>query len=886
MMRLLRKERKWLSIILLACLIISMTPSAGGKAFAAANENETAQSEEKSDQEVPEGYKPIYDGDDLYAIRDDLSAKYILMNDIDLSESTAEGGNLDFGNGWEPIQNFRGELDGNGYRIIGMHIFGDMNGKNVGLFGSVYASEEHYDLIHNLGLIDCDITVNNAGCTGAVMGKLYACYNHNAKYGWRISDCYITGKINSDSSYTGGIIGYMDNEQNYTGMQSIEKSYNEATITGSGSYIGGFVGGIDCERIDFSQCYYAGKIEKENKTQDGAFLGILYTDYDVYPNEYYASCYYINSAASRGDGERSDDSTGIKSYSEKQMQNQKLYTGFDFAETWEFDSFCRDYLYPQLKANRQIRAKQIQITQMPSKTSYQQCDEEDFSDGKIKIIYENGVETELPMTKAVLSGYDMDMLGKQEVTVSYAGCEVNFSIEVSGVDVTEVTLDQEELQMNIRQTEQLTASIAPENASNKEIIWESSDPSVATVSSTGMVQAIARGSATITAYSYDKTKSAECEVEVLVPSVEISIDQKYVKLSLGEDVTLVAEMLPFETTDMVEWSSANSKVATVDEMGKVTAVGGGVTTITATADSGVESECTIEVKIPASGVALSEKTKTLSLGESAVLQAELVPAASTDKLRWTSEDEDIVSVNDEGKIIAYEVGTTRIMVYTENYTYSDSCLVTVTDRVATPEPSPNATVKPSDATSSVKLLMGLNYYSKTLSIGDTLTLKATGTDDKKLGNTRLTWSSSDANIASVDTEGVVTAWAEGTVTITVQDNKGEYDPITCQIIVQHSDATENAKKIKVKIKSVSKIKKNSARISFSVSDSSATSYELRVYCAGKLVRDKEIGACSSYVLRKLKKNKKYTVRVRAITWIDVDYVYGSWSASKKFKTKK
>ena len=53
------------------------------------------------------------------------------MNDIDLSKSTAKGGDLDFGNGWEPIQNFKGELDGNGYRIIGMHIFGDMNKKRL-----------------------------------------------------------------------------------------------------------------------------------------------------------------------------------------------------------------------------------------------------------------------------------------------------------------------------------------------------------------------------------------------------------------------------------------------------------------------------------------------------------------------------------------------------------------------------------------------------------------------------------------------------------------------------------------------------------------------------------------------------------------------------------
>ena len=91
---------------------------------------------------VPEGYTPIYTIDDLYAVRNDLSGNYILMNDIDLSE-TAPGGDWDSGNGWKPIGNyenpFKGIFEGNGYLVKNMHIYGEILNKNnsgyYGLFG-------------------------------------------------------------------------------------------------------------------------------------------------------------------------------------------------------------------------------------------------------------------------------------------------------------------------------------------------------------------------------------------------------------------------------------------------------------------------------------------------------------------------------------------------------------------------------------------------------------------------------------------------------------------------------------------------------------------------------------------------------------------------------
>lgn len=123
-------------------------------------------------EEIPYGYTPIYDIADLNAINNNLSGNYILMNDIDLSE-TAPGGQWDTGNGWVPIgsdvgwfdTSFNGILDGNGHLIKNMHIYGNASGK-IGLFARIDTGAK----IRNLGLTDCDISIdcNDRTCIGGI----------------------------------------------------------------------------------------------------------------------------------------------------------------------------------------------------------------------------------------------------------------------------------------------------------------------------------------------------------------------------------------------------------------------------------------------------------------------------------------------------------------------------------------------------------------------------------------------------------------------------------------------------------------------------------------------------------------------------------------------
>ena len=153
------------------------------------------------------------------------------------------------------------------------------------------------------------------------------------------------------------------------------------------------------------------------------------------------------------------------------------------------------------------------------------------------------------------------------------------------------------------ETAQLTAQIIPENATNKNVTWKSSDESVATVDETGKVTAVANGTATITATAEDggKTASVDMTVKIEKPVTEIALSADKTTLTkAGETAQLTVKVTP-EDADAQEftWKSDKESVATVDENGKVTAVANGTAVITVTTKDGKYSdEITITVAIP------------------------------------------------------------------------------------------------------------------------------------------------------------------------------------------------------------------------------------------------------------------------------------------------
>ena len=316
------------------------------------------------------------------------------------------------------------------------------------------------------------------------------------------------------------------------------------------------------------------------------------------------------------------------------------------------------------------------------------------------------------------------------------------------VAVTSITLSQTTLTLKEGENATLIPTVYPDNATDKTVIWDSSDVTVATVSLTGVVTAVKEGIATITATAGDK--SAQCTVTVkkdVVAVTGITLSQTTLSLEEGKSATLIATVQPSNATDKtVSWSSSNTSVATVSN-GVVTAVKEGTATITATA-GGKSAQCTVTVKkgvVAVTGITLSQTSLSLEECKSATLTATVQPSNATDKtVSWSSSNTSVATISN-GVVTAVKEGTATITASAGGKTAQ--CTVTVT----------KAFVAVTGIT--------LSQTSLSLEKGKTITLTATVAPADATDKT-VSWSSSDASVATVSSSGVVTAVKAGKATIT------------------------------------------------------------------------------------------------------------------------
>lgn len=180
-----------------------------------------------------------------------------------------------------------------------------------------------------------------------------------------------------------------------------------------------------------------------------------------------------------------------------------------------------------------------------------------------------------------------------------ASCTVTVTTAVSGISVTPSILS-----LNVGNSGNVTATVSPSTASNKDITWSSSNSSVATVSN-GTVSAVAPGTATITARTNDGGKTANCTVTVKQPLKGISLSNGSLSLVTGATATLIPTFTPEDASNKtVSWSSSNPAVATVIN-GTVRAIDKGVATITVTAaDGGYTASCIVMVSADTRSISL------------------------------------------------------------------------------------------------------------------------------------------------------------------------------------------------------------------------------------------------------------------------------------------
>ena len=371
-------------------------------------------------------YIEIRTSEDLYNIRNDLSANYRLMNDIDLTEATAIGGSLDNNEkGWDPIGNkgdycseydpFTGVLDGNGYSIIGMRIHPYLRGNSsyVGLFS------QNGGTIKDLKLKDVDIKGGVSQYEDAYIGA-FAGINTGS-----IIRCSSSGSIKGHGYRMSGASALDGNaflagiSCGRSGNGLIQECYSRAVIGSSyeGNSDGVYVGMITYGPNSGNQGYKGNTVEN-SYAQAGLGAGI------------FKNCYYVNSS---GSGWYYDDTGKGTSYNATQMNNKASYRTFDFNNVWTIET-ATDYKYPQLRNNMMDTVKHVDVIEWktePSKIDYYTDENIDPTGGVFTAYYMDDTHEDIEVTKDMLSGYDMTQLGMQTVTVTFREGTLTYDILTS-----------------------------------------------------------------------------------------------------------------------------------------------------------------------------------------------------------------------------------------------------------------------------------------------------------------------------------------------------------------------------------------------------------------------------------------------------------------------
>ena len=387
----------------------------------------------------------------LNNVRNNLSAHYKMIADIVFTKDDfAEGGTFyNNGTGWQTIGDtypsaFTGTFDGNGHTIVNLTLLQQTTkSTSAGLF------KTNKGIICNLGMENCNIYISNDGDVYSYVGGIAG-----SNYG-TISNCYTTGFIGAEgalgSSYVGGITGW-----HYSG--NIKECYNMASVIAT--YSAGGITGYADNRIE--NCFNTGLITAK-KNEDGSSRYTFAGGITGLSSDTITCCYNIGSIVSSsnvgGIYAQGDPSTNCYYYNHFTKGTSSYYSGnctlaglkldtkklegFDFEKIWTIGGNS-DYPFPELVFTPTVYKKVIKsilIETAPSKLTYIQGYELlDVTGGTLKIVYEYDEHDIIPLSEAALAGFDNSIVGKQNISASYAGYTTEFEVvvtakgDVDGVD--------------------------------------------------------------------------------------------------------------------------------------------------------------------------------------------------------------------------------------------------------------------------------------------------------------------------------------------------------------------------------------------------------------------------------------------------------------------
>jgi len=286
-------------------------------------------------------------------------------------------------------------------------------------------------------------------------------------------------------------------------------------------------------------------------------------------------------------------------------------------------------------------------------------------------------------------------------------------------------------------------------ATSSDFRYNTSNVNIATVTTKGVVTGKAVGETEIRIYGIDATINIKV---VVVPKIDsITVNTEEISLTLGENFDIDYEITPEDATQPVRFSSNAELIATVDENGVVTAVAVGETTITVFANDNAKKTVTVKVFPKTEKIEFISDKLELPVTQSGTLEYKVTPIDSIEKKIFTSSDDSIVTVDENGNIVAKKDGTAEITLTMGSVSAKITVVVKNKDI-----PVEKITFSETDVT----VIKGSNYeLSWTIS-------------PKYPTNSTLTFESSNKKVATVDKNGVITGVAEGTATITAKAASG------------------------------------------------------------------------------------------------------------------
>lgn len=265
---------------------------------------------------------------------------------------------------------------------------------------------------------------------------------------------------------------------------------------------------------------------------------------------------------------------------------------------------------------------------------------------------------------------------------------VSFSAEPEPVAVTGVRLPYTSDTIFISEvSNQLNVTIRPDNATNKNVTWNSSNPAVASVDSNGLVTPLQNGVTTITVTTEDGGFTATCKITVMggqseVPVTGVELSEHQLNMTVGGKMVQLSDTVKPEdaSVNSFKYYSSNRAVADVTPTGWVRVKAPGTAIITVeTIEGAFTDTCTVTVTAPVTGVSLDQTSVTLDKDTTCQLTPVFVPEnASNKNVTWSSSDETVATVSDTGLVTALKFGgEATITVTTEDGGYTATCAVKV-----------------------------------------------------------------------------------------------------------------------------------------------------------------------------------------------------------------